>query len=202
MSIFKKRIGFSQFIADLITYQFDFLENNFEKLIVLTDEFKVLTEKEMEEFLDKAHELIIVDILMSCYQQFHKKLSSEEVGEAVSIVYAKYLTEYKKIPKTLEKQKLEKVMELFNLVCKAEEETQERHKRYKKIGHQSYPKIGSDIDKQKFYLCKAFSSYCVGTDIKSENWEGRHFAAFKLAKGFVKGNIVAHALKNYTITFG
>ena len=202
MSILKKRIGFSQFLADLITFQFEFLENNFDKLIVLADEFKVLTEKEKEELLDKAHELIIVDILMSCYQHFHKKLSSEEAGEAVSVVYAKYLTEYKKIPKTLAEQKLEKVMELFDLVCKAEEETQERHEHYKKIGHKSYPKIGSDIDKQKFYICSAFRSYCVGKDIKSENWEGRHFAAFKLAKGYVKGNIVAHALKNYAITFG
>ena len=124
MSILKKRIGFSQFLADLITFQFEFLENNFDKLIVLADEFKVLTEKEKEELLDKAHELIIVDILMSCYQHFHKKLSSEEAGEAVSVVYAKYLTEYKKIPKTLAEQKLEKVMELFDLFCKAEEETQ------------------------------------------------------------------------------
>lgn len=201
MSILKKRIGFSQFLADLITSQFDFLENNFDKLIVLADEFKVLTEKEKEEFLDKAHELIIVDILMSCYQHFHKKLSSKEVGEAVSVVYAKYLTEYKKIPKTLAEQKLEKVMELFHLICKAEEETQERQEHCKKIGYKSYSKIGSNIDKQKFYFCSAFSSYCVGEDIKSENWEGRHFAAFKLAKGFVKGNIVAHALKHYAITF-
>ena len=138
---------------------------------------------------------------MSCNQHFYKNLSPEEIGEVVSIVYEQYLTEYKKIPKTLAEQKLEKVMELFHLICKAEEETQERHEHYKKIGYKSYPKIGSNIDKQKFYLCSAFSSYCVGEDIKSENWEGIHFAAFKLAKGFVKGNIFAHALKNYAITF-
>lgn len=195
MSTFKNKIDFGQFLADLITHQCDFLENNFNKVVTLADEFKVLTDKDKEEFLDKAHELIIVDILMSCNQNFYKDLSSEEVGEAVSIVYAQYLTEYKKIPKTLAEKKLEKVMELFELVCKAEEDTQKRDKHYKKIGYKSYPKIVSDIDKQKFYLCSAFSSYCVGEDIKSENWEGRHFAAFKLAKGFVKADIVKSVLK-------
>ncbi len=191
MSIFKKKIDFGQFLADLITHQCDFLGNNFNKLVTLADEFKVLTEKDKEEFLDKAHELIIVDILMSCNQNFYKDLSSEEVGEAVSIVYAQYLTEYKKIPKTLAEKKLEKVMELFDLVYKAEEETQKRGEHYEEISH----KIYKDIDKQKFYLCSAFSSYCVGEDIKSENWEGRHFAAFKLAKGFVKAGIVKSMLK-------
>jgi hypothetical protein len=198
MSIFKK-IDFSQFLADLITFQCDFLENNFNKLVVLADEFKVLTEKDKEEFLDKAHELIIVDILMSCNQHFYKTLSSEEVGEAVSIVYAKYLTEYKKISKTLAEKKLERAMELFDLVCKAEEETQKRDKHYKEIGYKSYPKIGSDVDKQKFYLSSGFASYCVGHDIKSENWEGKNFAAFKLAKGFVKADIVKTMLKEFKI---
>jgi hypothetical protein len=136
---------------------------------------------------------------VSCYQYFYKKLSSEEVGEAVSIVYGKYLTEYKKISKTLAEKKLERAMELFDLVCKAEEETQKSDKHYKEIGYKSYPKIGRDIDKQKFYLCRGFTSYCVGGDIKSENWEGKNFAAFKLAKGIVKADIVKAMLKEFKI---
>ena len=74
MSIFKKKIDFGQFLADLITHQCDFLGNNFNKLVTLADEFKVLTEKDKEEFLDKAHELIIVDILMSCNQNFYRAI--------------------------------------------------------------------------------------------------------------------------------
>jgi hypothetical protein len=50
MSIFKQKINFSQFLADLIILQCDFLQNNFNKLVVLADEFKVLTEKDKEEF--------------------------------------------------------------------------------------------------------------------------------------------------------
>jgi len=101
MSIFKKKIYFPQFLADLINNQMDFLEMNFNKLIVMADEFRVLTDIQKEEFLDKAHELIIADIVMGCSQCFYKKISSEEVGEAVSIIYGKYLTEFKKVSKTL-----------------------------------------------------------------------------------------------------
>ncbi len=53
MGLFKQKIDFSQFLADLISFQYDFLENNFNKLIVLADEFKVLTEKDKEDFLIK-----------------------------------------------------------------------------------------------------------------------------------------------------
>ena len=201
MSIFKKKIDLGQFLADLIIYQFDFLEKNSDKLIVLVDEFKVLTEKDKEEFLQKAHELVIVDIAMSCSQHFYRNLSSDESGEAVSVVYAQYLTEHKKLLRTEAEKKLEKVMELFESVCKVEEKVQNRNEYNKEIGHNSPHKIDSDIDKQKFYLCSGFSDYCVGEDTKSRNWEGKHFAAFKLAKGIVKGNIVANALKQYAVTF-
>jgi hypothetical protein len=51
MSILKKKIDFNQFLADLITFQCDFLEGNFDKLIILADEFNVLMEKDKQEFL-------------------------------------------------------------------------------------------------------------------------------------------------------
>lgn len=200
MGLFKQKIDFSQFLADLITFQHDFLENNFNKLVILADEFKVLIKRDKEEFLDKAHELIIVDIMVSCDQHF-KNLSSEEIGKSISIIYAQYLTEHKKVAKALAEEKLEKVMKLFELVSKAEKDTQKQHEEYEKIGYTSYPKIDNDIDKQKFYLCNGFSNYCAGEDVKSENWEGKHFAAFKLAKAFVKSDIVAQSLKNYSVIF-
>ncbi len=145
--------------------------------------------------------MIIVDILISCNQHFYKNLSSEKVGEAVSIVYAQYLTEYKKISKILAENKLEKIMKLFEMVCKAEEDTQKLEEENKKIGYKSPYKIDNDLDKQKFYLCKGFSNYCAGENVKSENWEGKHFAAFKLAKAFIKSDIVAQSLKNYSVVF-
>ncbi|HBG77541.1 MAG TPA: hypothetical protein DDW84_01650 [Phycisphaerales bacterium] len=201
MGFFKQKIYFLKFLAQHITYQFDFMEKNFDKLIGLADEFKVLTEQDKDFFLDKAHELIIVYIMGSCNQHFCKKLSSEEIGKAVSIMYGKYLTEYKKVLKTLAEKKVEKVIELLDLVCKAEEDIQKDEDCKKTIECKYYPKIDNDIDKQKFYLCRGFAEYCTGEDVKSENWEGKHFAAFKLAKGFSKGDFIANSLKDYTVTF-
>lgn len=177
------------------------MENNFDKLIVLADESDVLTEKEKEEFLDKAHELIIADIMMGCEQYFYKSLSSEEIGAGVRQVYAGYLTEYKKVSKALAEKKTEKVSEFLGLICRAEEKAQERDEHYEKVGYSSPFRMDNDINKMKLHLCQAFRNYCVGEDVESVNWEGRGFAAFKLAKSFVKANIVAHALKHYAIIF-
>ncbi len=201
MSIFKKKIYFPQFLAELITYQMDFLEKNFDKLIFLTDESGVLTDNQKKEYLDKAHELIIADIVIGCELHFHNKISSEEVGEAVSIIYGKYLTEYKTVSKMLASKKIEKVMELLEFISKEEEKAQEHDEHAKKIGYSSPYRIDNDIDKLKFYLCQAFRDYCVGEDKKSENREGRQFAAFKFARGLVQSDVVTHALKHYSVTF-
>jgi hypothetical protein len=37
--------------------------------------------------------------------------------------------------------------------------------------------------------------------MKREDCEGKRFAAFKLAKGFVKGDIVANSLKHFAVIF-
>jgi hypothetical protein len=201
MSIFKKKISFPQFLVDLVTYQMDFFEKNFDKLIAMADESHVLTDNQKAEFLDKAHELIIVDIVISCSLHFYKKISSKEVGEAVSIVYGKYLIEYKKISRILALKKIEKVMELFELCEKADEKAQKHDEYAKKTGYNPPYRIDNYIDKMKLYLCQGFCDYCVGEDMKSENWEGRHFAAFKFARAFVQADIVTHVLKDCSVTF-
>lgn len=159
-----------------------------------------MTEQEKEWVLDKVYELIIADIIVSCNQHFCRKLSSEEVAEAVSIVYGKYLLEYKKMPKTIAETKLKKVLEFLELVCDTEEDTQEQDANYRN-GYKYASEIKTDADRQKLHLCCAFADYCASDNIKSENWEGKHFAAFKLAKGLVKADIVANSLKRCTITF-
>lgn len=201
MSIFKEKIAFSQFLGDLIYFQFDFLENNFDKLIVLADESKVLKDNQKEEFLDKAHELIIADIIMGCGQHFYKKISSEEVGRAGSIVYGQYLTEYKKVSKTLAETKIGQVSEFLGMICKAEEKAQKRDEYNKKINYSPPYRIDNDIDKMKLHLCQAFRDYCLGENMKSENSESRGFAAFKFAMAFVKADVVANALKHCSVTF-
>lgn len=201
MSIFKKEIDFGQYLFDLITYQMDFLEQNFYKLIVVADESKILTDGQKEEFLDKAHELLIVDIIMGCNLHFHKEHTSDEIGEGVSIVYAKYLTEYQKVSKTLAEEKLEKVIKLLALWCKAGERAQEHGEHYKETDRILPHGIGSDIDIMTLYLCHAFCDYCVGEDETSEDWQDRQFAAFKFARTFVLRDIVGTYLREVKVTF-
>lgn len=201
MSIFKKETTFGQFLFDLITYQMDFLEKNFNKLLIVADESKILTDEQKEEFLDKVHELLIVDIIMGCNLHFHEEYTSEEIGEDVSIVYAKYLTEYQTLSETLAEEKLEKVIKLLALWCKAGEQAQEQGERYKEMDCILPDGIESSIDKMKQYLCTAFCDYCVEEDIRSENWQDRQCVAFKFAKMFILSDIVGTYLKKVSVTF-
>ncbi|GEM_PF-2786581 len=201
MSIFKKSTYFPQLLADLITYQFDFLGQSFDRLMAMADEFNALEKRDQEEILDKAHELIIVDILIRCGHCFSRNVSNEAVGQTVRVVYAKYLTEYRNVAEPQAEQKLERVMTLYDLVHKAERETDARSACNKRIECASFPGLPRGLDAQQFYICRGFAEYCAGEHVKAENWEGRHFAAFKLAQGLVGGDVVGNALKHYRVTF-
>ena len=201
MPIFRKRIYFPQFLADLISFQCDFLTGHFDRLIALADEFHVLQDADRKSIRDKTYELLLVDILMSSKRCFSGTLSSEAVNEAVSMVYAKYLTEYRHVPVVLAEQKLQNVLILYRLVYKAEESADTQHADCRDIGYTSFPKIHNPVEREQFYLCRAFAEYCAGEDMKTENWEGKHFAALKLARAVVRSDVVGHALKHYTVTF-
>ena len=139
--------------------------------------------------------------MRGCDKHFHKKISSEEVGEAVSIVYGKYLLEHKKIPMESADTKIRKVMELLELISKAEENAQEHDEYAKKICYSPPYRIDDDIDKMKFYLCEAFRDYCMGEHKISEGYEEVRFVVFKLATSFVFADVVSHALKRYSVIF-
>jgi hypothetical protein len=201
MPLFKKRISFPQFLADRVSFQCDFLARSFDKLIALADESNVLTQEDREQFFDKAHALLVVNITMRCCQYFSAQVSSEEVGRGVSIVYGKYLTEHEHVPTALADQKLGSVLTLLELVDKAEKDVAAKNAHYKNIGLVSSPDIANDANAEQFYLCSGFAEYCAGRDVKAQRWEGKRFAAFKLAKGLVGGNMVARALSQYRVTF-
>lgn len=201
MSVFKKKVYFPQFVAELITSQFGFLERNFANLIVLADESEVLTDSQKREFFDKTRELIIADIMMACQKYLCGRISNEEIGAVVGAVYGRYLTEYKRIAQTTAQQETNKVSEFLDLICRVEDEAKERHEHHEKIGYAQLHRIDNDIDKARLHLCQAFSKYCAGGNARSENREGSAFAAFKLATAFVQGDVVGHALEHCSVSF-
>lgn len=188
-NLFKRKIYITQFIADIIRYRCDFLENNFDKLVELADEFKVLSPNDKEDLLEKTHALMIVDTIMGCNQNFYEKMNTEEVGSVVGSVYTKYIVECKNKPKSLAEKRIDQAIELFSFVESAENSPHNLN-------------MGDDeIKNQKFYLCKGFSDFFAGTDVKALNFQGRSFASFKLAKAFVKTDIVSTLLKEVTVTW-
>ena len=201
MLFFKKKIYFPQFIADVISYQMDFLDNNFDKLIFLADKSGILTDSQKYDLLDKAHELMIVDILRGCEQHFFKKVSNENMGECMSIMYGKYLMEYKKFSKDAALKKVEDVIKLLEHREKAETKGKEHDDYYRKIGCEDPFRIQNATDLVKLYLCDAFCDYCIGERTMLDGFEEKRLVVFKFAMSFVYADVVSHTLKQYSVTF-
>ena len=199
MALFRKRISFPQFIADLVSYQCGFLTANFDKLIALADRSKVLTQEAKEQFLHKAHALLMVNLTKSCYQHFSANISQEEVGSGVGFLYGKYLAESQQLPEVEVDQKMEDVLTLFDFVDGAARDEHKRQEYHKSIGNTSFPKIEDPAKAYQLYLCQGFAEFCVGKATKPDAWEGKRLVAFTLAMALVTGDVVGNALKQYKV---
>ena len=198
MSIFKKKIEFSQFIANLISFQLDFIENNFDKMVTLTDEFMALTESDKKDLYEKLQTLSIADILIECHLNLSDKVALQEINNCIAVMYRRCLVEYKRMQEKEAIDKAKRVLDLIECMEDAKKNTEQtRERRASKRGYEMN-RI-NEQDEQKYYLCSGFSDYYAGKDVKSENWEGKHFAAFKLAKAIVKTDIVKITLKDFKI---
>ena len=192
MSLFKKKIDFAQFVANLIQFDIDFLENDFNKMVVLADEYKILSENDKADLYEKAQTLAVVDILLGCRQYLSDKISLDDIGECVVVMYNRCLKEYKKVPEKEARSKTNMVFELVSFMDKAtadEEDFKER------VDEDSLSPYGLQL----LALTIGFSNYFAGEDPKGKNWEGKQFAAFKLAKAITQADIVNQSLKNYIV---
>lgn len=197
MSIFKKKIDFSQFIANLISFQLDFIKNNFDKMAILADEFKVLTESDKKDLYEKLQTLSVADILIECHLNLSDKVEPQEINNCIAVMYRRCLVEYKRMQEKEAIDKAKRVLDLIEYMEDAKKDTEQTRERASKHGYEM--NRVNEQDEQKYYLCSGFSDYYAGKDVKSENWEGKHFAAFKLAKAIVKTDIVSITLKEYKI---
>ena len=184
--IFKEKIGFTQFVANLIQFQIDFIENNFDKLVDLADEYKVLSKNDKNELKSKIQVLAIADILYGCHQKLSGNISPQDINNCVAAVHKQYLTEYKNISEDIATKQVVSVKSFLEYLGTQEYDNEEANKM-------------NAHDKSLFYLCSSFAAYFAGTNIKSKNYEGKQFAAFKLAKAITKGDLVANSLKRYSI---
>ncbi len=197
MSTFKKRVEFSQFIANLISFQLDFVENNFDKMAILADEFKVLTASDKKDLYEKLQTLSIADVLIECHLNLSDKVVPQEINNCIAVMYRRCLVEYKRMQEKEAIDKAKRVLDLIEYMEDAKKDTEQTRERAGRRGYEMN-KI-NERDEQKYHLCSGFSDYYAGKDVKSENWEGKHFAAFKLAKAIVETDIVKTTLNDFKI---
>lgn len=182
MSIFKKKIKFNQFVADVIYDYMNFLDSNIDKMIPLADEYKSLSEKDTEKLKDSAYSLVINDIMISIGEHLGNKISSENIGYIVGYLYVKYLKEVKHLDENDIKNKTSEFEILFtNLESKVN-------------------KSGKDKE-LKFVLCHTFAEIYSSENLTDETVKGKNFAAFKLAKSLIKADFVKLMLNEYSVDF-
>lgn len=186
MSLFKKKIESSQFIADAISGSVNFYDSNFDKLVPLADEFHVLTDEDKTELKESGYALIIADIMTSCQINFGEKVSNEAIGKEIGFIYVQFLGEVKHLSENDIEKKTSAIQKLLAAI-----ETNE--------GKEIYKKAGNPEDNFRFLLCSTFAELYSGDNLADKKVEGKRFAAFKLAKGVVKADIIKIMLKEFKV---
>lgn len=181
MSIFKKKIDFGQFIADAIFNSVSFYDSNSEKMILMADEFKVLDKRDNEELKEFGYALIIADLMISGLVHFSEKVTNEKIGEVVGFLYVKFLKEVNHLNEDEIKRKTDKFEKLLTVI-----ETKKE-------------KADNTEEDSKLLLCSTFAELYSGGNLKDKKVEGKRFAAFKLAKGIVKADLIKTMLKEFKI---
>jgi hypothetical protein len=199
MSLFKKKIDFSQFVADLICFQLDFLENNFSQLTPLADEFGVLTEIDKKDLYENIQTLAVADILLGCHLNLCDRIAPENINRCVAVMYRRSLVEYKGMPEKEAENKAHKVLDLLNLMEQVEKEDKRLREEASKTGYQM-KRMNNEYDEAKYFLTSGFAKYFAGKNKDAKDYEGKHFAAFKMAKAITISDIVAVSLKECKVT--
>jgi len=212
MNLFKKKIEFPQFIANLIKFQFDLVDRNFEKWVVMDDEFKVLTSEDKKKLHQITDYLILADIHFGCLihlsNKISRKISDDGVGYyfgyVISSTYVEFLYNYRKMDIKDAQAKGKKFTEFWDFFAKHSEKAKKMTEEYKKSG--GHPiEIKDDGDRAKADLCSAFGEYYsikIGNGATEPNGiDGRNYAAFKFAMAMTKADLVGYWLKEYKVEF-
>lgn len=186
MSFFKKKIDSNRFIADAISGSVDFYDSNFDKLVPLADEFNVLTDDDKAELKEFGYALIVADLMTSCQINFGEKISNEAIGKEIGFIYVRFLGEVKHLDENNINKRTNTIQKLLTAIEANEDK-------------EIYKKAGNPEDNFRFLLCSTFTELYSGDNLADKKVEGKRFAAFKLAKGIVKADIIKIMLKEYRV---
>ncbi len=183
MSLFKKNITLSQFVADVINNSISFYESNNEKMVDLADEYKVMDEKDKNELKDFGYALIIANLMLSGQIHFGNKISNEKFGKLVVFIYVKFFKEVKSLGKNEIEKRIGSLEKLLGTLESSED------------------RADGTADGLRFLLCSVFSELFSDGNLKKQKVQGKRFAAFKMAKAVVKADLIKIMLKEFKINF-
>ncbi len=198
MSLLKKKINFEDLIRLLLIYGHKFFENEFDQIITTTDNRKMLTDDGKRRLFGLTSPLVAVNLIVGKDIHFLNKISHDDFSDKLGRTYVKYLQDVKQA----DKQEIDiRVGEVARIIkiwteIKAErlEETDWEPKK------RSLFEINNVDDMEKFTLCCAFAEvYSVG-NVSDSIEEEKNIVAFKLAKYFVKNDMMGEFLKEFNVT--
>ena len=183
MALFKKKIEFPQFIADVMFNGFSIYDKNIDEWMPMADEFKVLKQEDKEGLKKLGKSLVAANVYFGSIFHFEGLVSPEDSEKVVAGLYGKYLREVK----NLSEAEVEKEANSFGDLIEKSLDTDLK-----------------DIDGKKnqfqFALCSAFAKMYAGEkNLSDEIVRGKNFAAFKLAKNLVKADFMEIMLKEYKV---
>lgn len=184
-----------------MVYQFNFVEQNFDKFIDLDDEYRVLTAKNKKDLRYIVDILILADLNVSCNIHLSNKITNHDIGYVVGSTYVKFLSEYKKIDIKVAENRGKKCIEFFEFFEDFQERNKKEMEERKRAG--GHPvEIKNEAERIQADLCSAFAEYYTNRILSThqkETEQGKHFAAFKFAMALVKADLVKTMLKEFSI---
>ena len=184
-SLLREKISAEQFIADVIQNSISVYEKNIHRIIGLCDESNILKDTDKEYLKRNIDILIIVGTIINTVIYFKKHISAENAAEFITILYGKYLKEYKKYDDKYINDKLLIIGKILD--------------GFENIDESRLSKIKNEDDKLRFICCKSFSNMYAGSDLKNQYTEYKNLVAFKLAKNVLRNSLIGHMLKKYKI---
>lgn len=192
MSVFKKKIEINELFGMLIVYGFKFFENEFDSMMAVVDEKRVLSSIDKERLKELSGALVVVNLIVGKDVHLRNNITHDDFSEKIGKVYIKYLEEVKQLDRPQIDRQVSQVAELiesWNTLSDAQLKgkvlEQEKSSLYT---------INSADDMEKFSLCYTFAEL-----YSSEN--EKNIPAFKLAKYFVKNDMMGEFLKEFEVVF-
>ncbi len=194
----KQKLNIEGLIRLLLIYGHKFFENELGTIIAVTDDGKILEADDKQKLFGLTSSLVAVNLIVGKDIHFGNKIPHDNFSEILGRTYVKYLEDVKQANKQEIGKKADELARIIKAwtEIKAErlDETDWEPKK------RSLFEINSADDMEKFTLCCAFAEIYSESNVPDSIEEDKNIVAFKLAKYFVKNDMMGEFLKEFNVT--